>query len=194
MLGRRASVLALQETRQDAEPISQVGPVIRVASQPEQGQLGCQLWLTTNGRLQFALRRTAVLYSSPRVLIVLASTPVAKFCFVVAHALTSTSAGDSIAEWWAALECRMRALPAGITPIVCLDANARYRLGSLHAEVPDNQNAVCLDNFCRRFSLFRSRAYTPAGAGIKTWTSPNGAPACLDYYYALKPGLSMQTP
>ena len=39
MLGRRASVLALQETRQDAEPISQVGPVIRVASQPDQGQL-----------------------------------------------------------------------------------------------------------------------------------------------------------
>ena len=75
----------------------------------------------------------------------------------------------------------MRALPAGITPVVCLDANARYRLSSLHAEVPDNQNAVCLDHFCRRFSMFRTRAYTPAGAGIKTWTSPNGAPACLDY-------------
>ena len=181
MLGRRASVLALQETRQDADPISQVGPIIRVASQPDQGQLGCQLWLNTASRMQFAMRRTAILHSSPRVLIVLASTPVAKICFVVAHAPTSASTSDSIEGWWAALAARLQALPAGATPIVCLDANARYRLDGLHGEVPENQNAVCLDSFCQRFSLYRSRAYTPAGRGIKTWTSPNGAPACLDY-------------
>ena len=100
---------------------------------------------------------------------------------MVAHAPTSASASDSIEGWWAALATRLQALPAGATPIVCLDANARYRLDGLHGEVPENQNAVCLDSFCQRFSLYRSRAYTPAGKGIKTWTSPNGAPACLDY-------------
>ncbi|CAE7716502.1 unnamed protein product, partial [Symbiodinium sp. CCMP2456] len=181
MQSQDAAVLALQETRQVTPPVTVVEGVIRVASAPVDGQMGCQLWLRSSGVLAFDRHRLSILCAEPRMLIVMTQTSVGPLVFVVAHAPTSTAPAGEKEAWWACLNNRrLRGLPPKATPVICCDANARYawRQGQEH---PANDNAAQLDKVADAFEMYRTRSYSPAGDLVVTWTSPQGAPACLDY-------------
>ncbi|OLP93802.1 hypothetical protein AK812_SmicGene24245 [Symbiodinium microadriaticum] len=180
MCTRGACVLALQETRQNAPPFAVVDGVIRTASAPVNGQLGCQLWLRVAGPLGIDRNRVSILCSEPRLLIVLAHTNLCRVAFVVAHAPTSAAPAAEREQWWAHLTQRLASLPPGATPIMLCDANARFVLTN-GEEYPENENAQALHHIASRFDLCRTQAYNPTGDLIVTWRSPQGRPACLDY-------------
>ena len=69
MHSKGAAVLALQETRQVAPPLSVVDGTIRLASAPLEGQLGCQLWLRPVGPLTFDRHKLSIACSEPRLLL-----------------------------------------------------------------------------------------------------------------------------
>ena len=180
MRTQEACVLALQETRQDAPPFAVVDGVIRVASAPVNGQLGCQLWLRVAGPLGIDRNRVSILCSEPRLLVVLAHTSLCRVAFVVAHAPTSAAPESERESWWAHLSQRLASLPPGATPILLCDANAHFVLHN-GEEHPENENAQALHRLALRFALCRTQAYSSAGNLIVTWRSPQGRPACLDY-------------
>ena len=128
MADKDACILALQETRHSAPPIAVVNGTIRVASAPVNGQLGCQLWLRTTKTIRFDRHRVSILCSEPRLLIVLVPTDTCRLVFIVAHAPTSTAPVTDRDAWWQHLTRRLDGLPPGATPVVCIDANARYVL------------------------------------------------------------------
>ncbi|CAE7750061.1 unnamed protein product [Symbiodinium microadriaticum] len=146
-----ACVLALQETRHSAPPLTVINGTIRVASEP------------TNG-----------------LLIVLAATDTCRLVFVVAHAPTSAAPVSERDAWWQHLTHRLEGLPPGASPVVCIDANARHVL-TKGVEHPSNDNAQRLCLLASRFSLCRTHAYHPDGNMVVTWRAPLGHPACLDY-------------
>ncbi|CAE7314008.1 unnamed protein product, partial [Symbiodinium sp. CCMP2456] len=143
-------------------PVTVVEGVIRVASAPVDGQLGCQLWLRSSGALAFDRHRLSILCAEPRMLIVMAQTSVGPLVFVVAHAPTSTAPAGEREAWWACLTRRLRGLPPKATPVLCCDANARYtwRQGQEH---PANDNAVQLEKVAETFEMCRTKSYSPDG-------------------------------
>ena len=180
MQSKGAAILALQETRHDAPPLAVVSGTIRVASAPLEGQLGCQLWLRAAAPSTFDRHRLAVVCSEPRLLIVLAHTQVCRFAIIVAHAPTSTTPDVERNMWWDHLDARLAGLPPSATPIVCCDANARFRWHA-GSEVPSNANAERLQAILEKYRLCRTCSYASDGALHTTWRSPQGCPACLDY-------------
>ena len=180
MADKDACALALQETRHSAPPLTVVNGTIRVASEPVNGQLGCQLWLRTTKAIRFERHRISILCSEPRLLIVLVPTDTCRLIFIVAHAPTSTAPVSERDAWWQHLTQRLEGLPPGATPVVCIDANARQVLVQ-GAEQPGNDNAHRLDLLASRFSLCRTSAFHPDGSLVVTWRAPLGHPACLDY-------------
>ena len=151
-----------------------------MASAPVNGQLGCQLWLKTTKTIRFDRHRVSVLCSEPRLLIVLVPTDTCRLVFIVAHAPTSTAPVTERDAWWQHLTRRLEGLPPGATPVVCIDANARYVLIQ-GEEQPGNDNAQRLSMLASRFFLCRTRAFHPDGSLVVTWRAPLGHPACLDY-------------
>ncbi|OLP94203.1 hypothetical protein AK812_SmicGene23807 [Symbiodinium microadriaticum] len=180
MQSKGAAILALQETRHDAPPLTVTGGTIRVASAPLDGQLGCQLWLRATAPLTFDRHRLAIVCSEPRLLIVLAHTQICRFALIVAHAPTSTTPDAERNLWWDHLDARLAGLPPAATPVICCDANARFRRQG-GCEVPSNANAERLQALLAKYQLCRTRSFAPDGALYTTWRSPQGCPACLDY-------------
>ena len=180
MCSRGAAVLALQETRQAAPPLSVVDGTIRLASAPLDGQLGCQLWLRAAGALTFDRHKLSIACSEPRLLIVLAHTALCRIAFVVAHAPTSTAPPAERDAWWDHLDARLAGLPPSAVPVLCCDANARFSLQA-GREIPANANAHRLQETIAKYELCRTSSYAPDGSLHLTWRSPQGCPACLDY-------------
>ncbi|CAE7867077.1 unnamed protein product [Symbiodinium sp. KB8] len=180
MQTKGAAVLALQETRHDAPPLTIVGGTIRVASAPLEGQFGCQLWLRAVGPLTFDRHRLSIVCSEPRLLIVLAHTTLCRIAFIVAHAPTAVAPTADREAWWNHLEARLARLPPSAVPVICCDANARYTWQA-GREVPANANAIRLQQILEKYDLCRTSSYAPDGSMHVTWRSPQGCPACLDY-------------
>ena len=180
MQTKGAAVLALQETRHDAPPLTIVGGTIRVASAPLEGQFGCQLWLRAVGPLTFDRHRLSIVCSEPRLLIVLAHTTLCRIAFIVAHAPTAVAPTADREAWWNHLEARLAGLPPSAVPVICCDANARYTWQA-GREVPANANAIRLQQILEKYDLCRTSSYAPDGSMHVTWRSPQGCPACLDY-------------
>ena len=130
--------------------------------------------------MTFDRHRLAIVCSEPRLLIVLAHTQICRFAIIVAHAPTSTTPDAERHLWWDHLDARLAGLPPAATPVICCDANARFRRHE-GCEVPSNANAERLQAILVKYQLCRTRSYAPDGALYTTWRSPQGCPACLDY-------------
>ena len=175
------SVLALQETKVSDAPVQLLDGVLRVAGPCQGGVEGVQLWFRMTGsgvpwtRSDFSVR-----FATERLLEVVVNLPGAKLVFFAGHAHPSTASADQIAEFWRSVRCRLCALPPEASPVLLLDANARFsdQDGQL---VPLNDNAVWWQRTLHDFQLSHTGIRDSGGCLLRTWISPMGQPACLDY-------------
>ena len=185
-------MIGLQETRQVCDPVQYGIDFIIFASQPVQGQEGCQLWL--NRRLPFATAPSGepiyldatsatILVDQPRLLIVLTDVADAAIAFVVAHASTSSSPEDSQQLWWDGLSA-VRRIPRRYLPCVLIDANARFepmRVGIPEDTACGNHPARHLRASLSEQRLVASGNQTTCGQPIVSWVSPLQRATCIDY-------------
>ncbi|CAE7777776.1 unnamed protein product [Symbiodinium sp. CCMP2592] len=117
-----------------------------------------------------------VIFSQPRLLVVLLHHEGFKAAFIVGHAPDSTQDAPTREDWWEQLDARLDAIPSYAEAVI-VDANARYN----SHELPDNANAVSFQQLCRKHCLHRTAAHDANGKVHKTWRSPQGVWSCLDY-------------
>ena len=172
--------LALQETHECTQPVQKVGQTLRLSGSTQDGQFGCQVWLRLASAWHFDPRSVSIHYQDPRLLVVLVTAGMTRLALISAHAKASTHTDEDIRLWWTDLHSRLLALPPSVTPLIGIDANARFQW-SEGVESPCNLNGHCLEDLCRRFSLVRTAAHEPDGRPRITWRPPTGPGVCLDY-------------
>ena len=188
MRQHKLAFLGLQECKISAQPVTKVDGMLRLAGPAPEGQLGCQIWVDLAAGVGWDERCFAIIYQHERLLVVTARLGRVRLALISAHAPASTATDEQIDGWWELLRHRLRALPALTAPLICIDANARYRLVD-GAESAANRNACQLDATLAEFGLARTTAFTAAGHQKHTWRPPSGSqaePACIDYI--LMPG------
>ncbi|CAE7891977.1 unnamed protein product, partial [Symbiodinium necroappetens] len=124
-----------------------------------------------------------VAYSNPRLLVVYGRIADVELALVSGHCPTSVAPQSERDQWWTTLGDRLSALPAGVVPLLMLDANARFVLQEL-LEMPGNDNADRLQRVFAEHGLDRTRAYDQYGNQRATWLPPAGtedSAVCIDY-------------
>ena len=179
---QQLAVFGLQECRQVVAPCVRVGGTLRFASQPEDGNLGCQIWFNVAGPYRWVAQSFRIIFSDPRLLVVCAKLESCQLAFFSGHCPTATSPASERAQWWSMLRQRLAALPAHTVPILMLDANSRFALQQ-GAEAPANCNACEFDRVLRDFGLARTKSCDAQGQQRPSWRPPgcNTVPVCLDY-------------
>ena len=190
---RSIPIIGLQETRRVCEPLSCQGSYVAFASQPLQGQLGCQLWIssciplgvTAHGSpILFTSQLASIFHASPRLLIVLFDGGGLSIAFCVAHAPTAVTAEEEQRTWWADFEARLRSLPRKYQPVILADTKARLSAGSSGALALSaclNMPARLMHDMMLAQHLHVSGNVADDGEVIVSWTGPRRQTACLDY-------------
>ncbi|CAE7028460.1 unnamed protein product [Symbiodinium sp. CCMP2592] len=176
MRAKKVSVAGLQECRQNLQGPQVVDGMLRIASPAPEGRQGCQLWFDLRA-LPYRPQDFRVLFSNPRLLVVLLHQDGFKATFVAGHAPDSAQDAQTRASWWEQLDARLDAIPAHSEVVLLVDANARHTPG----ESPDNPNATEFQQICRKHCLCRTASHDRSGGTYRTWRSPQGVWACLDY-------------
>ena len=131
----RLGLLGIQETRTAQDPIRSIDGfwVVSSACAPD-GVGGCQIWLAqgnmgTQDRDELRWDRStfSIVNSGPQILAVLASLADIRFLCVSAHAPPANSPPAALDKWWAELQAVLAKAPRGCCPLLCVDANARFR-------------------------------------------------------------------
>ena len=192
---QRAGVAGLQETRLPHSGITLHGNfwVVSAPCTPA-GVGGCQIWLSTQRRVcaigpqSFGWDRKsiALLHSAPQLLAITVHSGPLRFAVVSGHAPPSHSPDAAKEAWWDELHRVMMKIPGTHSPLLLLDANARF---SIHPDltataqaVPEGINAQRLLRTSSDFHLWVSAQKTRDGVSLVSWTSPNGKDALLDYF------------
>ncbi|CAE7809930.1 unnamed protein product [Symbiodinium sp. CCMP2592] len=176
MRAKKVSVVGLQECRQNLQGPQVVDGMLRIASPAPEGRQGCQLWFDLRA-LPYRPQDFRVLFSNPRMLVVLLHQDGFKATFVAGHAPDSAQDAQTRASWWELLDARLDAIPAHSEVVLLVDANARHTPG----ESPDNPNATEFQQICSKHCLCRTASHDRSGGTYRTWRSPQGVWACLDY-------------
>ena len=177
------AVFGLQECRHYPGQMHRVGRTLRFASQPVDGQLGCQLWFNTSPAFGWVLHAFRVAFEHPRLLVVYAKWADCPVACISGHCPTSTAPREERRAWWDMLRARLAALPAHTAPLLLLDANARFAKAGC-VEVARDANAEALAQIMADFGLSRSNAFDQDGSVRRSWRPPAGSAAnaaCLDY-------------
>ena len=170
-------VFFLQESREDTEAVRVVDGVRRFASPPDQGQLGCQIWVdVTKQPHAWDAKAFAVLHSHPRLLAVRAVYHGQPLLLVSGHARTSKTKEEDLQPWWHMLDALLRKVPRGHVPMMGLDANAHRA-----ATTPHNANAYHMEALMAQQALCSSGTTSADGQPLCTWRSPHGQAFCIDY-------------
>ena len=119
-------------------------------------------------------------FATERLLEVMVSLPGAKLVFLAGHAYPSTATADQIAGFWQLVRGRLLALPSDASPVLLFDANARFS-DQGGVSFPLNDNAVWWQRMLHDFQLSHTGIRDSQGQLLRTWLSPVGQPACLDY-------------
>ena len=195
------SVIGIQKARCFGQSKVMSKSFVKFASVDVDGNLGCQLWLSTRkdlvGTCQsfgnhdevkagFAIEKAVICHATPRLLIVCAPLGYKLFAFVVGHALTSAATVPEIQQWWQNLDRELRKqLPRHALPILLLDANARVDASNadvrLQASNPVRENADQLVVLARKRDLDAGPLFGADGKRHVTWTSPSGTRSQTDY-------------
>ena len=184
--------IGLQETRVKQDGVSRCGPFTAYASDPQDGQGGCQLWIafgkaighdTTGQPLYFEASSFMVRHATPTRLLVTGNAGALRFLFVVAHAPTSQRTAVEIRQWWQKLADAIRSMPRGCIPLFMLDANAHFAgdTSTASTDQPTNANAKSLQSLAADTQTLLSATVDRNGRRLVTWISPNGDPYCLDF-------------
>ena len=185
------ALVGLQETRQDASPRGHAVHYHVLASRPDAGQLGCQIWLHRSKPIAWSQGRPvtwddssfSVLASGPRHLLATAKAGSTAFAILSAHAPTCTTGASIRQAWWASLHSLVRGIPPRHTPILLIDANARFEWGAQppSASTAANHNAEALVHFLGEHALVASPNQLCNGTKVVSYLGPACRPACLDY-------------
>ena len=198
------ALAGIQETRQSIAPRTGTVHYHVLASQAQDGQLGCQLWLHRDKPVARGKGQTytwdpngfSIVSAGPRHLLATARAGGQSFALLTAHAPTSVASEAERQTWWRHLSSLMRRIPPRHTPIVLLDANARFewRLEAPAAEAALNSNAQHLAAYAQLFSMKTSSNMLSTGARVVSYHGPQQQPACLDYLLVpqqLGPGFTL---
>ncbi|CAE7464515.1 unnamed protein product [Symbiodinium sp. CCMP2456] len=175
------SALALQETKYAAEPAQVVDGVLRLSGPCQHGEEGVALWFNVASEgVPWNRAHIATTFAHARLLTALVSLPGLKLMFFSGHARPSTATADQIDEFWDLVRQRLRALPPDTAPVLLVDANARFseEAGCLR---PLNRNARHWQQILTDYGLSHTGIRASDGALLRTWTSPCGQGACLDF-------------
>ncbi|CAE7615069.1 Dnah2 [Symbiodinium necroappetens] len=183
------AIIALQETRTSPGRRSSTPHYHVLASNDEDGQLGCQVWIAKscctgqNGSPQWDPATFAILYSRPRILMVSVRAGKFKLVVISAHAPTGKASPAIREAWWEELSGVLRRVPQGYTPLLCIDANAHFDwLPDPPAENQAlNPNGHKMALLLREHHLTATANTLPAGDRVVTWRGPQGSEHCLDY-------------
>ena len=189
-------VLGIQESRTEAGQ-TKSRTHIRVSSgKTAEGTLGVELWLsllhpfgyTRDGiPIFFKPQYLAVVWATPRILIVNYDSGNFQIIFVVAHALHQGYGEQQREEWWQSLEKAMTPF-SNKDAIFLIDANARItqeflpHFGNV-TEGPMNKDGTLLKETVARLSLFAPSTFEHWHFGdVYTWHHPDGIHTSrLDY-------------
>ena len=194
LVAQGVQLAAFQETRRRECGISRFQD-FWVLSSPcnDAGQEGCQIWLhakaplAVGGSEACCWDRTSFMTvcAEPRLLVMLASAGPLRYVIVAAHAFTAATPERTLQAFWQRLASMLRRVPRTCMPIVCIDANARFSQerscpSPLEAH-PLCRNAEMLTELCHDFSLEPSSLFSLTGQKLRSWCSPNGKDALLDF-------------
>ena len=162
-----------------------------LSSKPSQGQLGVQIWFhktlgvarSQGSVLAWDASSFAIISASPRHLLVSAKLGHIGFAVLSAHAPTSASSVETIRLWWKQLDSIVKQIPPRHTPIIMIDANARF---TWSAQAPQedgarNDNARQMAQWLRTHHMVASPNELPCGTRVVSYLGPMHTPACLDY-------------
>ena len=194
----RAGVIlaGLQETRRFPGERSSTAHYTRFSSRGDNGNLGCQLWVSKTSSPVHALGKdgrfcpdkAVIVHSEPRILGVALPAGGLTFGIVVCHALTSAATPEAQATWWGTVDAVLRKLPRHAVPLLLVDANARVT-GDMHSPMlsgstPVNHNAHCLLPLLAEHRLDSTPLFDSEGQRIVTWVAPSGHRSQIDYVLA----------
>ena len=155
---------------------------------------GCQIWLhrraavvTSQGR-KWAWDRSSftIIHSSPQMLVAMAAAGPFHFGLVSGHAPMAAAAEAVRDAWWSLLAAQVRRLPRGSILLAGVDANARFKYEAPYPTSALSAAQVCCNskalwNFASEFGLVSQAPVSSTGKLLRTWTSPAGKDALIDY-------------
>ena len=187
----KAHVIGLQECRETVDSIRFQDDICKIAGPVVEGRLGCQAWIDCSRPIAWHADGAAicwdrsafrVLHADERILVVGAQALGQRFAVVVAHACTSVAPRAERDAFWDRLSVVVGAVPRGYIPLWCIDANARFELGT-QEPAHHCSNAERFSDILARFDLGFSGNVHRSGQPIVSWIHPgNGCQtSCLDY-------------
>ena len=179
MLQNGVIVAGLQETRDQADTVSETPHYKKFHAAGDRGLFGCQLWVAKKSG--WRLETLAVRHQSPRLLCVQGMFADIRCAMIVGHAPHSMKEDCVIDEWWEKFRQLLGNLSDCTSPIVFVDANARFTLNAHGEAGPANRNAVHLSQCAHDFGLDMTKHTDCCGREVKTWRGAQGRPAKLDY-------------
>ena len=189
-------VIGLQECRTPKGLVTSATHIRICSGADEKGCFGVELWFdlrlpyawkTDGTPVTFRRHSFAIVYASPRLMIVQHSAHEFPVIFVVGHAPHQGHDWHAVEQWWRDFQEALEPFRFA-DQIHFLDANARISgEATLHfgdlKDGPSNKDSSCLRDHASHFgmmapSTFREWHYGP----IHTWSHPNGrSKARLDY-------------
>ena len=132
---RRAHICGVQESRGKHDCTTNVGDYI-VFGSASLGKYGCQVWISTT--LPFATLRgkavrltesdLAVVYSTPRAIMVRSSSPGLQALIVSAHAPHHGHTTAELKQWWSETKAAIKQHAGDLPVLMAVDANADIAL------------------------------------------------------------------
>ncbi|CAE7939361.1 hypothetical protein AK812_SmicGene2968 [Symbiodinium microadriaticum] len=156
---------------------------------------GCQIWLhrratvVSNSTQRWGWDRSSftILHASPQLLVATIAAGPFHFGLVSGHAPIADAAEAVRHAWWSQLAAQVRRVPRGCILLVGVDANARFKHEAPFppqalSSTPVCCNAAALLEFAAEFDLASQAPISSTGKLLRTWTSPTGKEALIDYF------------
>ena len=144
--------------------------------------------MVSNSRQEWGWDRSSftILHASPQLLVATVSVGPFHFGLVSGHAPIADAAESVRDAWWSQLAAQVRRVPRGCILLVGVDANARFKHeapfpSNALASTPVCCNAKALLGFAAEFDLVSQAPVSSTGRLLRTWTSPAGKDALIDY-------------
>ena len=155
---------------------------------------GCQIWLhrrapvVSNSTQRWGWDRSSftIIHASPQLLVATIAAGPFHFGLVSGHAPIADAAETVRNAWWSQLASQVRRVPRGCILLVGVDANARFKHEAPFppqalSSPPTCCNAAALLEFAAEFDLASQAPVSSTGKLLRTWTSPTGKEALIDY-------------
>ena len=152
----------------------------KFCSAGEKGHLGCQLWISKQSR--WNLESIVVRRRDPRLICIVGKLSGVNCAAIAAHAPHSGSEDHVIDEWWGCFAAFLTVLPHSASPIICKDANARFRTRLQRDREPANHNAFHTHRILEQFHLEASAPFDNEGKQIGTHVSKQQNRRRLQFY------------